>query len=277
MSELHRPVTLITGATSGIGYATARHLLATGANVIVHGPTTRSAQQAATRLVHGGADPTRLDVAAADFSRLADVARMARQLSARYDRIDVLVNNAAIAGPPSRTLTEDGNELTSQVNYLAPFLLTRLMTPALRAARGRMVAVSSVLHRTGNINWSDPQRHNFYSPVEAYSQSKLGLTMFARAMAHQHLDVTAVSVHPGVVETDLMDIYGNVGRPVDDAAAAVARLCSPETAVLGGGYYDGDNPARPALLVDDGVAVARLWKLTTRILGQYRFVPARAA
>src|SRR6185369_7862482 len=102
----------------------ARDLVGAGATVIVHGPTIRSAEDAVIRLVKGGADPARLDLAAADFSRLSEVADMARRLSARYDRIDVLINNAGIAGPARRIVTVDGNELTFQVNYLAPCLLT---------------------------------------------------------------------------------------------------------------------------------------------------------
>ena len=164
VSKITSPIILITGAVGGIGYAAARDLLATGATVIVHGETVGGAEQAVVRLIDGGADPARLDITVADFSRLNDVAHMAQLLSAQYDRIDVLVNNAAMVNPAGRTVTGDGNELTFQVNYLAPFLLTRLLTPQLRAAHGRMVAVSSILHRTGNINWSDPQRKSSTLP-----------------------------------------------------------------------------------------------------------------
>ena len=266
MSEFVSPTILVTGATSGIGYATAQNLLACGATVVLHGPTPRSVDKALAGLAADGADASRLHAVAANFSRLAEVRAMAVAVLARLPRIDVLVNNAAIAGPDSRTLTEDGNEMTFQVNYLAPYLLTRLLTPRLRASRGRMVAVTSNLHRVGNINWSDPQRQKNYAPVAAYAQSKLTLTMFARAMAGEPAGLTAVSLHPGVAETALLPIYSRTGGPVTEAAAAVARLSWPTVAVRNGAYHEDSVPAAPAPLVDNRDAVARLRRVTNALL-----------
>ncbi|GAB3844321.1 SDR family NAD(P)-dependent oxidoreductase [Dactylosporangium cerinum] len=271
------PTVVITGATSGIGHATARRLVE-GAQVVVHGRTASDADDAAARLVADGADPAGLHTVSADFTRLSDVTAMARELCARHDRIDTLVLNAAVVGPQGRAVTEDGNELSFQVNYLAPYLLTRLLMAPLRAApRGRVVAVSSALHRSANIDWGDPQRTRFYSPVAAYAQSKLALSMFARAMARDQVGVTAISMHPGVVDTALLPVYSWVGGAVGEAAVLLTRLSWPGFDVVNGAYYDGDVPAAAAALVDNPDAVRRLWKLSVRIIGQDRFAVAQAA
>ena len=269
MSQARSPVALVTGATSGLGYAIARDLCGSGVHVIVHGPDTATAQDAFIRLMAEGVDPAHLDLAVADFARLSDVADLARYVSNRYHRIDVLVNNAAIIGPGNRAVTNDGNELTFQVNYLAPTLLTQLLTPQLRAGGGRMIAVSSCLHRTVTIDWADPQRRRSYWPAAAYAQSKLALAMFTRALAQQQPEITAVSVHPGIIDTRLLHLYGPHGVPARAASPVVVRLCSPNTMLRNGGYYDGLKPVPPAALVTNDAAAMRLRRVTTSLVGRH--------
>lgn len=190
---------LVTGASSGIGYQTARLLAIAGMSVIVHARNGDRAEQAVRQLTRDGADPSRLTTVVADFTHLDDVADMAHEVITRHPRLDLLVNNAAVVGPPGRMLTDEGNELSFQVNFLAHFLLTRMLEPAFAAASApRVVNVSSALHRTGSINWTDPTRSRGYSRVAAYAQSKLALTIFARAFAeYGRSAATSVSVHPG--------------------------------------------------------------------------------
>jgi NAD(P)-dependent dehydrogenase (short-subunit alcohol dehydrogenase family) len=137
------PTVLVTGATDGIGYATARRFVDDGATVYLHAPDNDSGETAMTRLVKDGAEPLRLHLVVADFSRLDEVADLADMLTLALPALDVLVNNAAIAGPEPRTYTGDGHELTFQVNHLAAYLLTTKLVPKLVSAGGRVVNVSS--------------------------------------------------------------------------------------------------------------------------------------
>ncbi|MDJ0347128.1 SDR family NAD(P)-dependent oxidoreductase [Streptomyces sp. H10-C2] len=110
---------LVTGATSGIGWETARQLADQGSSVILHAPTAAAGRQAIDRLTAAGSDPGQLCLVVADFTRLDEVGEMARKVADEHPRLDVLVNNAGIAAPERHTITADGNEISLQVNFLA--------------------------------------------------------------------------------------------------------------------------------------------------------------
>ncbi|MEU4998648.1 SDR family NAD(P)-dependent oxidoreductase [Streptomyces sp. NPDC021622] len=258
---------LVTGATSGIGYETARLLAERGATVLVHGRTADDAQAAADRLVAtAGIDADRLRAFGADFTRLDEVERLAHRVVAEHPRLDVLVNNAGMAAPERHTITPDGNEIAFQVNFLAHYLLTGLLEPALTTDAdgrvGRIVNVSSSLHRTASIQWNDPNRARRYSRLAAYAQSQLALTVFASDPR-----VTAVSVHPGVCETALMPLYANEGVSPAQGAAHVVRLCDPATEIVNGAYYDRDERVEPAAAATEDRTVKRLNKLADLLVG----------
>ncbi|OBI43604.1 SDR family NAD(P)-dependent oxidoreductase [Mycobacterium sp. E796] len=260
------PIVLVTGATDGIGYATARRFVDGGATVYLHAPDQDSGEEAMTRLVKDGAEPLRLNLAVADFTRLDEVADLANRLAATLPALDVLVNNAAVAAPQGRTYTEDGHELTFQVNYLAHYLLTTRLVPLLVAAGGRVVNVSSATHIGGNIKWKNLAGEQYW-PLAAYAQSKLALTMYSKWLAEAGgASFTAVSVHPGVYRTQLLPIYDRVGRPAEEAAPIMATLGSPAYPVVDGGYYDGLHLTKAAALVDNSRARGRLEKLSARLV-----------
>ncbi|MEU3574458.1 SDR family NAD(P)-dependent oxidoreductase, partial [Kitasatospora sp. NPDC036755] len=189
---------LVTGASSGIGWETARLLAGHGATVLVHARTAAEAEDAVGRLVAAGARRDQLVELAADFTHLAEVATLARTVVEHCPALDLLVNNAAAPAPERCTLTDDGNEVSLQVNFLAAHLLSRLLRAPLAAAGdARIVNVSSALHRTASMNWADPHRAKRYARVAAYAQSQLALTMATAEMAPAGSGITAVSVDPG--------------------------------------------------------------------------------
>jgi NAD(P)-dependent dehydrogenase (short-subunit alcohol dehydrogenase family) len=258
---------LVTGATDGIGYATARRFVDEGATVYLHASDRDSGEQAMTRLVKDGAEPLRLYLVVADFARLDEVAGLADRLAASLPALDVLVNNAAVAPPERRTYTQHGQELTFQVNYLAPYLLTTKLVPRLVSTGGRVINVSSVTHSGGNIEWKNPAGDHQYWPLAAYAQSKLALTMYTKSLAEAGGDsFTALSVHPGVFQTRLLPIYGRFGRPAEEAAPILTTLGSRTHPVIDGGYYDGLSLAKAAALVENPRARKRLAKLSAQFV-----------
>ncbi|MHA6758120.1 SDR family NAD(P)-dependent oxidoreductase [Streptacidiphilus sp. PAMC 29251] len=235
--------------------------------MIVHGPSAESTALAVQRLAAAGAPASQLEQASADFAHLDQVHQLGTALAERYERLDLLVNNAGITAPERRTLTRQGNELCFQVNYLAPYLLTRLLErPLARSADSRVVALGSSLHRTANIDWTDLTRAKRYSRVVAYGQSKLALTTFTGALA-QWLPAghTAITVHPGVAETAIRPLYGTSGRPAAEIAEILLTLCCPLTEVVNGGYYDQLMLSTPGPQVNDKRSIERLLRLSEKL------------
>ncbi|MEU0395704.1 SDR family NAD(P)-dependent oxidoreductase [Streptomyces sp. NPDC006208] len=265
-SSLSGRTVLVTGATTGIGYETARRLTERGAVVLMHGRTAEEARAAADRLIAtADAEERRLCTLAADFSRLDEVELLARRVTLEHPHLDVLVNNAAVAAPERHTVTADGNELAFQVNFLAHYLLTNLLHEALTSEPGgRVVNVSSSLHRTASIQWNDPHRIRRYSRLAAYAQSQLALTVFASDPR-----VTAVSIHPGICDTALLPLYGLEGSAAAEGAAHIVRLCDPATEIVNGAYYDRDQRVAPAATASEERTVKRLNKLADLLVGNH--------
>ncbi|WP_280702781.1 SDR family NAD(P)-dependent oxidoreductase [Kitasatospora sp. GP82] len=258
---------LVTGASSGIGWESARLLAEHGATVIVHARTTGEGEDAVERLVSAGVQRDQLIALAADFTRLASVSVLAGTVARTVPALDLLINNAAVMAPERCTLTDDGNEVSLQVNFLAAHLLAKQLQAPLTAAKGaRVVNVSSSLHRTAAMNWTDPHRVKKYSRVAAYAQSQLALTMATRDMAPEGSGITAVSLNPGLCDTALLPLYGRVGAPPAEGAAAVVRLCLPDVPLVNGEYYDGGDIAPTAQAVHEERSRRRLAKLADQLV-----------
>ncbi|WP_113698537.1 SDR family NAD(P)-dependent oxidoreductase [Nonomuraea lactucae] len=256
---------VLTGATSGIGLATARLLTRSATHLILHGPELRSAVEPLLSTLPGEA---RIDYLHADFDELIQVAALATRVGELTGRVDVLINNAGRPGPPTRTLSRDGYETTLQVNYLAAVLLTQRLTPLLRD--GRVVHVASATHLSATLNVDDLhlERHP-YSPTIAYARSKLAMVTHALWQA-RHPGPPTVSISPGVISTGLLHaMYGVGGAPTAHGARNVVQAATAP-GLPTGTYLDDGEPATPSRLARDHAAQESLHQATTDLLKPWR-------
>jgi NAD(P)-dependent dehydrogenase (short-subunit alcohol dehydrogenase family) len=210
----------------------------------------------------------------ADFARLADVRRLAEQVSARHERIDVLANNAGLM-VRRREVTEDGHELTWQANHLAPFLLTRLLWERLDEG-SRVVTTTSEAHRGGRLDLTDPDyQRRRWSSWGSYFASKLANIVFTRELAARIADrgVVATCFHPGAVRSDfgreslgfrLVQWFPKVFVTPRRAAARLLYLALDEAGTNSpGGYFVNNRLTAPRIRPADPDLGRALWDLST--------------
>jgi retinol dehydrogenase 12 len=274
-------ICLVTGATNGIGEATARGLLALGATVIVHGRDAEKGRQTVEMLgAVRGREAVRF--VQADLASFAQVQSLAEELHRSIPRLDVLVHNAGLAFA-RRTLTADGYEMTFAVNHLAPFLLTARLRGLLERSSGaRIVVVASEAHRGAHLDFDDLMLARRYDQLRAYSRSKLANLLFTRALARRTAAsaLTCNALHPGVVRTGifrqapalLRGALATLGRlfllsPEQGATTSVYLASSGEVAGRSGGYYIRCRPVEPSAAALDDAAAERLWDESARLVG----------
>jgi len=263
---------LVTGATDGIGGQTALDLALQGHRVIVHGRDPARVELARQTLIEGSGNP-RIEVVVADFASLDAVRAMGEELAARFETVDVLVNNAGVY---ARSLehTRDGFESTFGINHLAPFLLTHLLLDRLKASKaGRVVNVSSVAHGRGVLDFENLQAERGFSAYPVYALSKLCNVCFTVELARRlglASRVTVNALHPGVVSTKLLrEGFGMSGGDslADGAATSVLLATSAEVAQVTGQYFSDGREAPMNPVVEDRRATARLYARSCKMVG----------
>jgi NAD(P)-dependent dehydrogenase (short-subunit alcohol dehydrogenase family) len=272
---------VITGATSGIGRATALGLAKLRSRLILVGRDAGRAEEtlAAIRAATGRSD---VEVVRGDFARLAEVRRVADELLARTEKIDVLVNNAGVT-MLKRTLTPDGYETTFAVNHLAYYLLTGLLLPRLRAAApgARIVNVASDAHRWGPLDLDDLQNERAYKPMKVYAQSKTANILFTRELARrlEGTGVSANAVHPGAIATRLgrdgsalSEVLSRflglfMKSPEQGAQTSIHLASAPELEGVSGRYFANRREKEPLPHARDAATAKRLWEISEAATG----------
>jgi NAD(P)-dependent dehydrogenase (short-subunit alcohol dehydrogenase family) len=284
---------VITGASSGIGEAAAIALAAKGAEVVLAVRDARKGDATRARILQKtpGAD---VKISLIDMASLASIRAFAERAGGEFAKIDVLLNNAGLGLQSARAVTEDGFERQFGTNHLGHFALTGLLMPTLlRAPAPRVVAIASIAHRRGTIDFDDLQGEKLYDGRKAYGQSKLANLMFAyeldrRARAEGSRLVSAAA-HPGVAVSGFVTATGMPGPAVMIGNLGIALLGNSTARgawpglyaatmpdVQGGQYWGPDGfleirgnpaPAKPKPHALDQAVWQRLWTVSEELTG----------
>jgi NAD(P)-dependent dehydrogenase (short-subunit alcohol dehydrogenase family) len=273
-------ICLVTGATNGIGKATALALAQMGATVVIVGrnPAKCAAVVIEIQQISGN---DAVEALVADLSIMAEVRQVADQFKAKYPKLHVLVNNAGAAFA-QRQFTCEGFEKTFALNHLNYFLLTNLLLDTLKAsAPARIVNVSSDSHKGAHLDFDDLQSEKGSFVFNAYGRSKLAVVMFSYELARRlaGTGVTANVLHPGLVRTGFASNLGAVPSaaigffmhfvgvtPAQGAQTSVYLATSPAVENVTGKYWEKCKATPSGRAAYDEAAWARLWEVSDKMV-----------
>ena len=271
---------LITGGTSGIGKATAVALAAMGADVVVVG-RNRERGEVALEEIKSQSHSESVELMLADLSVQDEVRGLAGAFLERYDRLDVLANNAGLV-QSKRTETADRIETTLAVNHLAPFLLTNLLLDRLKqSAPSRVITVSSEAQRWGDMDFDDLQSTQKYRGFPVYGMTKLANIMFTYELAERLKGtfVTANCLHPGAVGTNFgknnggpMTLFFRAAKPFmrspeQGADTLIWLASSPDVEGVSGTYFSDRKEIEAKKIAHDPATRRRLWEISEDLTG----------
>ncbi len=282
--DMRGKICLVTGATAGIGEAAALLLAQQGATVVGVGRNPVKNENSTRKIKEKTGNP-HVEYLLADLSSQKDIRAVAQQFKNRYDRLDVLVNNAG-ATFAKRQETVDGIEMTFALNHLGYFLLTNLLTDVLAtSAPARVINVSSSLHKFGKINFDDIPFKNRYSRSKAYQRSKLANIVFTYELARRycHQEITVNAMNPGLVATNVgksaggsaEKIKGLVDKiagmtPEEGAQTIIYLATSSEVAGVTGRYFVKEKSIPSSKMSYDLAFGRQLWALSEELTASHR-------
>lgn len=256
---------VVTGASSGIGRAAALRLAAEGHEVVVVG---RDPERTRAVAEQAGGIPLLVD-----FDRIADVRRLGDELAGRFDRIDVLANNAG-GMLRHRRRSADGVDQTWQHNVLAPFVLTTQLLPLLEESRARVIFTGSIAQSAAPVYPGNPNRDGlpWFGGWPAYGAAKRADIMIAAELARR-TGLESYSFHPGWIASGfagldhgpLAGIVSRLAKTPEEGAAALVQLATGDLAgIPNGTYFDGLRPdGRLSVQARDPGERAKLWDALT--------------
>jgi len=286
MNEEHQDMTervcIVTGATAGIGQATALLLAKRGATVVGVGRNPVKNEHSTNNIKKETGNPS-IEYLLADLSSHKDIHKLANQFKDKYNRLDVLVNNAG-ATFGERVESVDGIEMTFALNHLGYFHLTNLLQDILAAsAPARVINVSSSLHKFGKINFDDIPFKESYSRSKAYQRSKLANISFSYELARRLFshNITVNAMNPGLVATNVGETAGGISAkmkgwvdkiagltPEEGAQTIIYLATSPEVSGVTGRYFVKEKSIPSSKISYDIEFSKRLWEVSEELIGQ---------
>lgn len=285
--------TAVVTGTGGLGFETALALAAAGAEVIIAGRNSRKGVQAIAD-IRKSFPAANVKFEQLDLASLSSVAEFGVRVRGQLDKLDLLINNAAVMTPPKRETTADGFELQFGTNYLGHFAVTAVLLPLLINAKdARVVSLSSIAARDGKIDFDDLQSVRKYSAMGSYCQSKIACLMFAFELQRRSdsagWGITSIAAHPGISRTELLHNAPGRGsiqglartylwflfQPAPQGALPTL-FASTSPNAKGGAYYGPDGiaeirgyptVAQIPIQALDTVVTARLWDLSENLVG----------
>ncbi|WP_088007017.1 oxidoreductase [Indiicoccus explosivorum] len=290
MISMNGKTAIVTGGNSGIGFEAAKAFAGRGFRVLLAVRRIGKGHDAVARIQENHPD-ARVDVQELDIADLSSIRAFAEHVSTRYEKLDLLVNNAGVMTPPL-SQTADGFELQFGSNHLGHFALTGMLLPLLKnTPDSRVVTISSLAHRNASIDFDNLDGADGYRPMQFYGQSKLANLLFAkeldRRLKAHGLETISIACHPGISATNLFKI-GQKDAPEFLKKLAGKLLQTPEMGALptiyaatapnltGGEYIGPDGKGqrkgyptleRPDPAALDEKTAERLWNVSEEMTG----------